>query len=281
MSSTPGPIFIESIEDPRLDDYRNLRDRELRSTQREQGRFIGESVLVVECMLALPAITRSVLVSEKKADRLAAIIAASASPNTPLLVASNAIIEQVVGFDLHRGVLACGDRNIIDTRSLLSVLPDANAPATLLLCDGINNVDNIGLLFRNAAAFGVDAVILSPDCHDPLYRKSLRVSIGHVLRIPYHRCDNWRECLNALRNEHGYQTIASSLDERATTLDAAPQPDRLALIMGSEFNGICEASRDVANVMVRIPMAKNVDSLNVAAASAVLLHHFTRARIAP
>lgn len=277
MSSTPSPIFIESIDDPRLDDYRNIRDRNLRSAQREQGRFIGESVLVVERMLAQPAITRSVLASEKKGDRLATMIADSPSPSTPLLVVSDAIIKQVAGFDLHRGVLACGERNKIDTRSLVSVLPDANARATLLLCDGINNIDNIGLLFRNAAAFGVDAVILSPDCHDPLYRKSLRVSIGHALQIPYHRCDNWRECLEALRNEHGFQTIASSLDEQAIALDAAPQPDRLALIMGSEFNGICEGSRDAADALVRIPMAKNVDSLNVAAASAVLLHHFKRA----
>ena len=154
-------------------------------------------------------------------------------------------------------------------------MPANGRDATLLVCDGISNIDNIGMLFRNAAAFGVDAVILSPDCHDPLYRKSLRVSIGHALRVPYYRSDDWTKTLEELK-QRGVRVIGTSIDPEAIPLDELDPPDRIGLIMGSEFDGLGEHSIRSCHQLVRIPMAEGTDSLNVGVAAAVFLHHFTR-----
>ena len=146
---------------------------------------------------------------------------------------------------------------------------------TLLVCENITNIDNIGFLFRNAAAFGVDAVLLSPRCHDPLYRKSLRVSIGHALTVPFVRSTDWTAQLDRLRREWGVTLIAAALDPRAEDLDAVARPGRVGLVVGQEFEGISPETLDRCDHIVRIPMAPGVDSLNVAVAAAVCLHRFS------
>ena len=156
MKSPIEMIRIESITDPRVEDYRDIRDRDLIGPDGRRGLFIGETVLVVEVMLGIPGMTRSVLASEQQADRLAEMIAVSASPDTPLHVASRESIESIAGFDIHRGVIACGHRPMCSTRSLSNIIPPLGREATVLICEKINNIDNIGMLFRNAAAFGVD-----------------------------------------------------------------------------------------------------------------------------
>lgn len=278
MSSPTERIPINDSSDPRIEDYRDIRDRDLRGSGARPGLFIGEAILVVEVMLSFPGMTRSVLASEQQADRLEAMIARSNSPQTPLYVAGTQLMRQVAGFDIHRGVLACGNRPEESSRSLEEIVPETSREATILVCDRINNIDNIGLLFRNAAAFGVDAVVLSPECHDPLYRKSLRVSIGHALRIPFHRSKNWSHTLDELRSRHQIELIGTSLDPSVVPLEQVPPTRRVGLLVGSEFDGLGPESTAACDQLVRIPMAPGTDSLNVGVAAAVCLHRFSRSQ---
>jgi tRNA G18 (ribose-2'-O)-methylase SpoU len=273
----PEHIKINEADDPRIKEYRNIRDRDLRGVHSRPGLFIGEAPLIVQAMLEVPGMTRSVFVSESQAGRMRAMIRSSASPETPLLVAGPDVMNEIAGFDLHRGILASGNRPDPTIQALERIMPPPDQPASILLCDGINNIDNIGLLFRNAAAFGVDAVILSPDCHDPLYRKSLRVSIGHALRIPFHRSENWAETLETLRGQHRIELIGTSIDTGAVDLDSLAEPDRVGLLVGSEFEGLGDVSIAACSHLVRIPMTPGIDSLNVGVAAAVCLHKFSRA----
>ena len=275
MTNEENWMEITDPDDPRIEDYRDIREKDLMGRGGRNGLFIGEAILVVEVMLQHPGMTRSILVSRSQLERVRRLVAESPSPDTPILVAEGKLIESIAGFDIHRGVLACGNRPDLDSQSLDSILPGVDEPATVLICDRINNIDNIGLLFRNAAAFGVDCVILSPDCHDPLYRKSLRVSIGHALRVPYHRSSDWAGTLEALK-QRGIRIIGTSIDPKAVPLDQARPPERVGLIMGSEFDGLGEESIRTCDRLVRIPMAAGTDSLNVGVAAAVCLHHFAR-----
>ena len=270
------PIQIDDAHDPRITEYLALRERGLRGVQGRDGVFIGEAVLVVSVMLETRGLTRSVLASEKQASRMAEVIAKSNSPETPLFVAEEKIIRSITGFDLHRGVLACGARAPVEERELDDIIPDMKKDATILVCDGIGNIDNIGLLFRNAAAFGVDAVVLSPECHDPLYRKSLRVSIGHALRVPWHRSRDWDMTLQRLGDEFGVTLIGTSIESNSVPLDEIEPPARVGIIMGSEFSGIRPLSLKHCAMATRIPMMEGTDSLNVGVAAAVCLHKFTR-----
>lgn len=265
---------IEDPDDPRIEDYRDIREKDLLGKGGRAGLFIGEAVLVVEVMLERPGMTRSVLVSEAQLERVGDLVAKSPSPETPIYVADQKLIESIAGFDIHRGVLACGNRPAEDACTLDAVLPPPGRPARVLVCDRINNIDNIGLLFRNAAAFGVDCVILSPDCHDPLYRKSLRVSIGHALRVPYHRARDWEETLVELKRRD-IEVIGTSLDPTARPLKELEAGNRIALAVGSEFEGLGAGSLRQCDRLVRIPMAPGTDSLNVGVAAAVCLHHLS------
>ena len=270
-------MAIEHINDPgdpRLDDFRDIRDRDLRG---RQGIFIGEQGLVVERMLDRPERIRSVLVSETKKPWLEEALAARGNPEVDCVVVPTDIVERIAGFDLHRGVLASGNRASIETHSLDDIIPKPDQPATVLCCDSINNMDNIGMLFRTAAAFGVDAVLLSPDCHDPLYRKSLRVSIGHALTVPFLRSDDWAADLGRLRTTFCTTVVGASTGAASRPLAEVTPPGRVALVVGSEFAGLGSDSLAACDHLARIPMAPGVDSLNVAVASAVMLDHFSRA----
>jgi tRNA G18 (ribose-2'-O)-methylase SpoU len=150
MSSPIEMSRIENIDDPRVEDYRDIRDRDLIGPEGRRGLFIGEAVLVVEVMLSFPGMTRSVLASEQQAEKLSEMVASSASPDTPIYVASLEMIESIAGFDMHRGVLACGNRPVESNQSLSGIIPPLDREATVLVCEKINNIDNIGMLFRNA-----------------------------------------------------------------------------------------------------------------------------------
>lgn len=276
MTTTPEAIHITDPLDPRIADYVALRDRGLRGKNRRNGVFIGEAVLVVGVMLETKGLTRSVLTSRKQAGRMADVISNSNSPETPLFVADEKTIESIAGFDLHRGVLACGTRALVEERDLEEIIPAPSEKATLLVCDGISNIDNIGMMFRNAAAFGVDAVVLSPECHDPLYRKSLRVSIGHALRVPWHRSRDWDMTLKRLTDEFDVTLIGTSIESGSIPLDRIDPPDRVGVVMGSEFTGMGPISTRHCAISTRIPMVEGTDSLNVGVAAAVCLHKFSR-----
>ncbi len=261
---------IRDLDDVRLEPFRNVRDRDLKG---RHDLFLGEGSLTVDRMLALDGVVRCILVAERWAARYEA----AAPPGVEVYVVSQELMESVAGFPFHRGVLAAGIRAPFENRALDELIPTGGKPATLLLVDDVSNVDNMGLLFRNAAAMGCDAVLLSPRCSDPLYRKSLRVSLGHVLSVPWCRATNWESALAELKRA-SITLVACALHPKAVSLDDLAPPHRVAVVLGQEYHGISEVTRRAADHWVRIPMAPGVDSLNVAAASAVVLHRLSRGR---
>ncbi len=269
-AKTGNVIQVTDLDDPRLADYRDIRDRGLIGPDGTPGLFIGEQPLVVKRMLTMPGVTKSVLVLNTWADRIAPF----ASADVPVYVTPMELMTNVAGFEVHRGVLAAGYRSKIERSNLDDILR-RDGPVTILLCQDIANIDNIGLLFRNAAAFGVDGVLLSPKCHDPLYRKSLRVAIGHTLSMPFARCDDWLGELERLKRDWNLTLIAAANDQRAAELDSVQRPERIGLVVGSEFDGLPAATLDQCDFVVKVPMADGVDSLNVAVAAAVCLHRFS------
>jgi tRNA G18 (ribose-2'-O)-methylase SpoU len=266
-------IPIHDPADPRLDDYRDVRDRDLRGSAGQPGLFVGEQALVVEKMLARPGLTKSVLAAEAMCDRIAPLVPAG----VPLYVAPQEVMDAVVGFPIHRGVLAVGYRPREGDLTLEAVVPARPGPLTVLVCEDITHIDNVGLLFRNAAAFGVDAVVLSPRCHDPLYRRCLRTSIGHVLTVPWARSRDWPDDLDRLRWQWGLTVVGAATDAGARPLDELEPPERVALLVGTEGEGLSAGALARCDARVRIPMAPGVDSLNAAVAAAVCLHRLSRA----
>ncbi|MHC4415689.1 MAG: TrmH family RNA methyltransferase [Planctomycetota bacterium] len=273
MTPPANIIEVDDIDDPRLEDYRDICDRELRGRAGLPGLFIAEQSLVVERMLARPGVAKSVLIAPSRRERIAPL----APPEVPVYVAPLPLVRQVAGFNIHRGVLGIGFRSAVE-RPALDLPPGPDAPLTVVLCEGITNIDNIGFLFRNAAAFGVDAVLLSPRCHDPLYRKSLRVSIGHALTVPFARSGDWLEDLRRLQTQQHVTLIAAAPDTRAVDVDSVARPRRVGLVVGQEYDGLARATLDLCDRIVKIPMAAGVDSLNVAVAAAVCLHRFSTGR---
>lgn len=261
------PIRIEDPGDPKLADFRHLRDADV---QRRGGAFIAEGVLVIRELLRSGYPVRSLLLTDDKLTRLSPDLEGlSAEP--VIYVAAPGVLEEVAGFHVHRGALASASR------------PPLRAPADLLACarliviaEGINDHENLGALFRNAAAFGAGAVLLCPRCADPLYRRSVRVSLGHVLHVPYARLQPWPVALAAVRTA-GFRIIALTPDRKAMPVGDMPDEDgRVAVLVGAEGDGLSAHARAAADVEVRIPMAAPVDSLNVATAAAIALHRLTQ-----
>ncbi len=272
MNTHVRTIEIDDPADPRVDDYRDIQDRQLKGPAGMPGLFMGEQPLIVKQMLSMPGVTKSVMVMDTWADRIAPL----APPDVPVYVAPLSIMRQIAGFTIHRGVLAVGRRDRIEHANLDQVLTPIDRPVTLLICEDIANIDNIGFLFRAAAAFGVDGVLLSRKCHDPLYRKSLRVAIGHTLQVPFARAgERWRDDLDRLRSEFNITLIAAALDERSVDMDSLERPERVGIVVGPEYAGLPQATLERCDHRARIPMAQGVDSLNVGVAAAVLLHRFS------
>jgi tRNA G18 (ribose-2'-O)-methylase SpoU len=262
------------IADPRLDDYRDLTDAQLRrqvgngAAGRGSGTFIVEGVFALERLIVSTYPIRSVLLSSQRAPGLLA--GPLARLDVPVLVADRALLAAVAGFDVHRGVLACADR-------LELPRPDElfGRARRVMLLEGITDNENLGALFRNASAFGVDAVGLDPTCADPLYRRSIRVSVGHVLRLAYSRLIPWPHSLHVLK-DNGFTLAALTPSPSGASIDEADVVERLragklALLLGGEGPGLSQAALQMADLRVRIPMSGGVDSLNVATAAAVAL----------
>lgn len=251
---------VEGPEDPRVSDFVGLRKR---SSRDDCGWLVAEGPLVVRQLLASDYPLRSILVTERGLRALAPEIDALRGP---VLVADQSVLDAVCGFHFHRGALASADRRALPDLESLAAEADL-----LLLLEGVNDHENLGALFRNAAAFGVGAVALDATCADPLYRRAVRVSMGHVLRMPYARVADWRSTLPVLR-ELGFETVALTPATDAEDVgEVAPRPRR-ALLVGSEGWGLTAATLAAADRRVRIPIAPGVDSLNVATAAAVALH---------
>jgi tRNA G18 (ribose-2'-O)-methylase SpoU len=245
--------------DPRLDDYRGLTDPAGRvAYERVNGILVVEGGLAIGQLLASAYEVRSLLVTPAMRARLPAEIAA------PVHVASREVMHAVCGFDVHRGALAIAARPApVDPASVLA------GAATVLLLERVNDYDNVGSIFRNARALGADAVLLDSETCDPLYRRAVRGSLGHVLHMPFARVPSVPEGLDLLQR-NGFTTYA--LSPAGDDVGAVPRPDRLALLLGAEGPGLRPETLAAADRRVRVPMRPGVDSLNVATAAAVALH---------
>ena len=263
---------VESLDDPRLADYRHVPDPEL---LRRGEVFVAEGRLVVRALLATsPLRTRSVLLTENAFQALADVIEPRLGTLLVFLVEQGAI-EALTGFNIHRGCLAVGERP--PRATVDDLLTRRPAARRLVVLEGIANADNMGGIFRNAGAFGADGVVLGPRCCDPLYRKAIRVSMGAALRIPFCDAGDWGAGLERLRAS-GFTVAALVTDEGADDIaryaSAFPRGGRLALMAGSEGSGLTPDALGHADVALRIPMAPGVDSLNVATATGIALHRF-------
>lgn len=259
-------ITIDDPDDPRLADYRDLTDVSLRRLMEPAGGlYIAESAKVLARALAAGHRPRSVLVQEKWLDDARAMLEAHA--DVPLYVVTQDTAEQVTGYVVHRGMLAAMHRP--ELRSVAEVV--AGARLVVVLEDIVDHT-NVGAALRSAAALGADAVLVTPRCGDPLYRRSIRVSMGTVFQVPWTRLPEW-DAAAAVLHEQGFVLAALALSDDAVPLDefAANRPERVALILGAEGDGLSRAALAAADTVVTIPMAGGVDSLNVAAASAVAL----------
>jgi tRNA G18 (ribose-2'-O)-methylase SpoU len=245
--------------DPVLDDFRDLSDADVRADRR--GIVIAEGANVVERLVTSPYPVRAVV---GVAARIDALRPALEPLDVPVLAVDKWLLSEVVGFRVTRGVLASADR--ARAPDLDELLGRARHVAVL---EALNDFENLGSLFRNAAAFGVEAVLLDPQCADPLYRRSVRVSMGHVLRVPFAVLPGaWPASLGALRR-HGFEVLAMTPDAAAAPLRSIEPPPRWAVLLGAEGPGLTAAAAAAADRPVRIPMAPGVDSLNVATAAAV------------
>ena len=257
---------VADLDDPRLADYRHLREPSRRmGLERSRGIFIVEGHRSLEALLASPYRMRSVLVTTDHAGRVEPLVA----DDVPIYALPARSIEALSGVHFHRGVLAVGERPA--ERAVDDVVGGARR---VLVLEAVNDHENVGSLFRNAAAFGVDAVVLDPTSADPLYRRATRVSLGHVLRVPFARVATgaWPGALSGLRAA-GIQTVALTPALHAEPLGAlvAHQPHRVALLVGAEGPGLSDAALSAADRLVRIPMVHGVDSINVATAVAIAL----------
>jgi tRNA G18 (ribose-2'-O)-methylase SpoU len=263
------PVDIEhlaDLHDPRLGDYVHLREPSRRmGIERERGIFTVEGRLSVEALLSSPYVVRSILVAEEHVARVAPALRTDA----PVFSLPSAVMEQVTGVHFHRGVLAVAERP--DLPSVGSLVAGARR---LLVVEAVNDHENIGALFRNAAAFGVDAVVLDPTAADPLYRRATRVSLGHVLHVPFARVPEggWPGAIAEIRAA-GISVLALTPADDAVAIGvvAAEHLARVALLVGAEGPGLTAAAMAAANQRVRIPMAAGVDSVNVATAAAIAL----------
>lgn len=257
---------VDEADDPRLADFRDLTDVALRRVLEPRGGlYIAESAKVIARSLAAGHLPRSVLVQEKwiaDAERLFA-----GHPDVPVFVVSAEVAEGITGYAVHRGILASMHR------PPLPPLAEVVAGARLVVVlEDIMDHTNIGAIFRAAAGLGADAVLVTPRCADPLYRRSVRVSMGTVFQVPWTRIPEWRDAKAQLAGE-GFHLAALALTDAAVPLDefAAARPERVALVLGAEGDGLSRRALSVADTVVTIPMTGGVDSLNVAAASAVAI----------
>ncbi len=264
-------IRIEDAHDERLVDYTNLTDVALRSKQEpEKGLYIAESSEVIRRAVEVGHVARSLLMAEKWLPSMADVIEtldARLSLSLPVYVADAKVLKSITGFHLHRGALAAMQRP-----PLLPVREVIEGARRIVILEDIVDHTNVGAIFRSVAGLGADAVLVTPRCADPLYRRSVRVSMGTVFQVPWTRMVSWPGDLTVLRDE-GFVVAALALSADAVPLDefVLTSPARVALLLGAEGDGLSDSAIQSSDVAVRVPMSGGVDSLNVAAASAVAL----------
>jgi tRNA G18 (ribose-2'-O)-methylase SpoU len=258
-------VPVHDIGDPRLACYRELNQRNL---TRQSGLFIAEGSKVVERLIDSSFEVASVLAEPPFAERYAPCVPA----DVPIYVASRELLEATIGFNFHRGVVACGRRKA--AAPLKKILAELKQPQpTIVACPDVQDPTNLGSIIRSAAAFGCACLILGNRCADPFSRRVLRVSMGSALQLPIVETLDLHADLSELAAER-FELVAAVLDPDAEPLNTASRGKRLALLLGSEGHGLSPEWLERAHRRVTIPMQFGVDSLNVAVAAAVLLYHF-------
>lgn len=274
MTAPPPDLDVQDVtepDDPRLDDFRDLNSVDRRpDLPTGKGLVIAEGVLVVQRMLASRFTPRALLGTDRRLQELRDDLAGT---SVPYFRASAEVMAQAVGFHLNRGVLASASR--VPELSVTEVVEGAHTVAVL---EGVNDHENLGSIFRNAAGLGVDAVVFGSGCADPLYRRAVRVSMGHALLVPYARAGDWPADL-ALLQDCGFRLLAMTPQGDARDLPqavAAVRDQPIALLVGAEGPGLTRAVLRIADMRVRIPMSRGTDSLNVATAAAVAFYERAR-----
>ncbi|WP_156690188.1 TrmH family RNA methyltransferase [Mycobacterium sp. Marseille-P9652] len=274
MNDGPNVHDVDDPDDPRLDDFRDLNSVDRRpDLPTGKGLVIAEGVLVVQRMLASRFTPHALLGTDRRLTELRDDLTGVAAP---FYRASAEVMADVVGFHLNRGVLAAARR--VPEPTVSEVVDGAR---TIAVLEGVNDHENLGSIFRNAAGLGVEAVVFGSGCADPLYRRAVRVSMGHALLVPYARAADWPGDL-ALLKQQGFRLLAMTPDGRACALAeamAAAHGQRVAVLVGAEGPGLTAAALRSCDVRVRIPMSRGTDSLNVATAAA--LAFYERVRLAP
>jgi tRNA G18 (ribose-2'-O)-methylase SpoU len=265
--SHPARYVSIGFDDPRVDDYRRVLDGD---ALRRRNLFVAEGRLVVGRLIDSGLRVVSLLVNDASRRAMEASIARLPG-EVPVYVCDSGSLGSITGFNLHRGCLALAVRP--PRRTLADVTRDGHR---LLVLEGVTDADNVGSAFRNAAAFGA-RVLLSPTCCDPLYRKAIRTSMGSVLSVPYARLNDWPGDLSAVKGL-GFTLAALTPRAHAKDLAACEGHRRLALLVGSEGPGLTPEAEQRADLCVRIPMSEAVDSLNLATATGIALHHFRTLR---
>jgi tRNA G18 (ribose-2'-O)-methylase SpoU len=254
--------LIHSIDDARLEAYRNLKDT---NRTRWVGLFIAEGEKLVRRLLASDFAIESVLLCERFEPSLGALV----PPEVSRLIVPDAIVESLVGFNFHRGILACGRRK---PPPRLDELAPPGRPTTLVVCPNVQDPENLGSILRISAAFECDGVIVGPAAADPFSRRVLRVSMGAAFRVPVLQSQNLQYDLRQLAGEFGVQLAAAVLDAAAEPLDQATRGDRFAILLGSEGHGLPEEIVAFCQRKITIPIHGGTDSLNVAVAAGILLY---------
>lgn len=275
-------IPIETLEDPRVEPYRDLK---LRNLQRGGEFFIAEGKKVVERLLDSDYETASVFVSERHLEEWREKV----PPTVPLYFAAQPVMNELVGFDFHVGVIGCGVRR--PSTSLEQVLPalvlpvqvlPAAAPRfTVVVCPNCDNPENLGAIIRISAAFGVDALLLGRGCADPFSRRVIRVSMGTAFKLPILEAADLATDLLRLKQDWHFELAATVLEEGAERLEQAARSARFGILLGNEDTGLGENWTQLCSRKLTIPMCRGTDSLNVAVTAGIMLHHFTRDAVSP
>ncbi len=274
-TTAPGRIWrvalvidIEDPGDPRVDDFRDLASADRRpDLPGRKGLVIAEGVVVVQRMLDSRFRPDALLGVARRYEQLAADLD---GVEVPYYRVDAEVMARIVGFHLNRGVLAVARRP-----RELTVDEVLDGARTVAVLEGVNDHENLGSMFRNAAGLGAEAILFGDRCSDPLYRRSVRVSMGHVLRVPFARMNTWPDDLEVLRHK-GFQIIALTPNPAAPTLATAMTGERVALLLGAEGPGLTEEAMRATDIRARIPMAPGTDSLNVATAAAMAFYERVR-----
>lgn len=283
------PVTIDTLDDPRVADYRNVRDADLRgggglAPRGESNRlFMAESDLVVRRLLESRRFrVKSLLLSPQRFDDLRTAMEATwtnSNATPPVYVASESLMRAIAGYRHHGGVLAAAwrpePRDLAPPRVLEPLV--GRDRCTLLLVEGVTNKDNVGAIFRNAAGFGADGVILDRGCADPLFRLSIRVSMGHVFHVPWAIAPDWPDLLVSLMTKWNVRLIAAETTAAARCVSELPRDGRVAIVVGAERHGVRADTIARCQGAYQIPLAAGVSSINVATAAAVFLYERSKA----